>query len=243
MGSDIIFLIAILVVSVIIHEISHGFAANWLGDPTAKLAGRLTLNPISHIDPMGSIILPAILVLSGTPFLFGWAKPVPYNPYNLHRGGKWAEAIVAGAGPAANVFIALVFGLVIRLNILPTVIVNLIIPIIALNILLAVFNLIPIPPLDGSKILPQFLPRNWAFKYEEVRRMLESNMFLGFGAVIIFILVFGAYFSDVTSMITRLNSWIINIWDSNLKNCLKNMKIAMNKISSLRKNQLPILVI
>ncbi|MBL4644524.1 MAG: site-2 protease family protein, partial [Candidatus Pacebacteria bacterium] len=75
MGADVIFLIAILVVSVVIHEVSHGFAANWLGDPTAKLAGRLTLNPVSHIDPMGSIVLPAILVLSGSPFLFGWAKP------------------------------------------------------------------------------------------------------------------------------------------------------------------------
>ena len=83
MGSDIIFLIAILVVSVVIHEVSHGFAANYLGDPTAKLAGRLTLNPVSHIDPMGSVVLPAILALSGSPFLFGWAKPVPYNPNNF----------------------------------------------------------------------------------------------------------------------------------------------------------------
>ena len=204
MGADVIFLIAILVVSVVIHEVSHGFAANWLGDPTAKLAGRLTLNPVSHIDPMGSIVLPAILVLSGSPFLFGWAKPVPYNPYNLHRGGKWGEAIVAGAGPAANILIALIFGLLVRLDVLPIEMVSLVISIVFLNILLAVFNLIPIPPLDGSKILSQLLPRTLAFKYEQLRRTLESNMFLGFGAVIVFILLFGSQFASFVSILTRI---------------------------------------
>lgn len=204
MGADVIFLIAILVVSVVIHEVAHGFAANWLGDPTAKIAGRLTLNPVSHLDPMGSVILPAILVLSGSPFLFGWAKPVPYNPYNLHRGGKWGEAIVAGAGPAANILIALVFGLLVRISVLPPEITNLAISIIFLNIFLAVFNLIPIPPLDGSKILPQLLPRSLVFKYEQLRRALEGNMFIGFGAVLIFILIFGTYIAEMVSVITRI---------------------------------------
>ncbi len=204
MGADVIFLIAILVVSVVIHEVAHGFAANWLGDPTAKIAGRLTLNPVSHVDPMGSIILPAILVLSGSPFLFGWAKPVPYNPYNLHRGGKWGEALVAGAGPAANVLIALIFGLLVRLSVLPPEITSLAISIIFLNIFLAVFNLIPIPPLDGSKILPQLLPPSLMFKYEQLRRMLEGNMFIGFGAVLIFILIFGTYIAEMVSVITRI---------------------------------------
>jgi len=204
MGADVIFLIAIIVVSVVIHEVSHGFAANWLGDPTAKIAGRLTLNPVSHIDPMGSVILPSILVLSGSPFLFGWAKPVPYNPYNLHRGGKWGEAIVAGAGPAANVLIALVFGLLVRFDVLPVEITSLAISIIFLNILLAVFNLLPIPPLDGSKIFPQLLPRTLALKYEQLRRILEGNIFLGFGVVIVFILLFGSSFASLISAITRV---------------------------------------
>lgn len=204
MGADIIFLIAILVVSVVIHEVSHGFAANWLGDPTAKLQGRLTLNPISHIDPMGSVILPGILALSGSPLLFGWAKPVPYNPYNLQRGGRWAEAIVAGAGPAANVAIALVFGILVRLNVFSTDMVSLAISIVFLNIFLAVFNLIPVPPLDGSKILGQLLPRNLAVGYERLRTMLEHNPFIGFGIVIVFILVFGSPFATLVSNITRL---------------------------------------
>ncbi|PCI89579.1 site-2 protease family protein [Candidatus Kaiserbacteria bacterium] len=204
MGADIIFLIAILVISVVIHEVSHGFAANWLGDPTAKLQGRLTLNPISHIDPMGSVILPTILVLSGSPFLFGWAKPVPYNPYNLRRGGRWAEAIVAAAGPAANLVIALVFGLLIRFSILPADITNLAVSIVFLNILLAVFNLIPIPPLDGSKVFAQLLPRSLAFKYDQLRGVLERNMFIGFGAIIVFILIFGSIFANIVSSITRL---------------------------------------
>lgn len=204
MGADIIFLIAILVVSVVIHEVSHGFAANWLGDPTAKLEGRLTLNPVSHIDPMGSVILPAILALSSSPFLFGWAKPVPYNPYNFQRGGRWAEAIVAFAGPAANITIALVFGLLIRFNALPAEMAPLAISIVFLNILLAIFNLIPIPPLDGSKILGQLLPRSLAVGYERLRGMLEYNPFLGFGVVIIFILLFGSSFAAIISSITQL---------------------------------------
>jgi len=204
MGADVIFLIAILVVSVVIHEVAHGFAANWLGDPTAKLAGRLTLNPVSHVDPMGSVILPAILVLSGSPLLFGWAKPVPYNPYNFQRGGRWAEALVAGAGPAANILIALIFGVLVRFSVLPVEMVSLAISIIFLNILLAVFNLIPIPPLDGSKIFPQMLPRQLAIGYERMRVVLERNVFLGFGAVIIFVLLFGSGFATFVSNITRL---------------------------------------
>lgn len=203
MGADIIFLIAILVISVILHEVSHGFVANWLGDPTARLEGRLTLNPVSHIDPMGSVVLPAILVLSGSPFLFGWAKPVPYNPYNLQKGGRWAEAIVAGAGPAANVAIALIFSVLIRLGALPEAASSLAVSIVFINILLAIFNLIPIPPLDGSKVFPRLLPMSIAFQYERLRAVLEHNMFLGFGVIIIFILLFGSLFASLITFITR----------------------------------------
>lgn len=204
MGTEIIFLIAILILSVVFHEVAHGVAANYLGDPTARLQGRLTLNPIPHIDPMGSVILPGLLAFSGSPFLFGWAKPVPYNPYNFQRGGRWAEAIVAGAGPAANVLLALVFGLALRFGIIPEAAAGLAISIVFINILLAIFNLIPIPPLDGSKILAQFLPYNLAMAYNRFRALLEHNMLIGFGAVIIFILLFGSQFGQVIRFLTAL---------------------------------------
>src|SRR3989344_7390564 len=106
-----IFQVAILVMSVVIHEVSHGFMAYALGDSTAKYAGRLTLNPLPHIDPFGSIILPCVLSLLPGGIIFGYAKPVPYNPYNL-RNQKWGPALVAGVGPCANLLVALVFGLI-----------------------------------------------------------------------------------------------------------------------------------
>lgn len=154
---EIIFFILILIMSVVIHEVSHGYAAYMLGDPTAKLSGRLTLNPILHIDPIGSILVPGILILLNSSFLFGWARPVPYNPHNL-RGGKWGPAYVAAAGPASNLIIALVFGLAIRFGSFSAEIVGVLSMVVLLNIVLAVFNLIPIPPLDGSKILFSALP-------------------------------------------------------------------------------------
>tara|TARA_B100000745_G_scaffold130817_1_gene85246 strand:+ start:5821 stop:6444 length:624 start_codon:yes stop_codon:yes gene_type:complete len=204
MGAEIIFLIAILVVSVVIHEVAHGFAANWLGDPTARLEGRLTLNPVPHVDPMGSIILPAILALSSSPLLFGWAKPVPYNPYNLQKGGRWAEALVAFAGPAANIGIAIIFGIIVRLGILPAGAEMLAVSIVFLNVLLAIFNLIPIPPLDGSKILPRILPRSLAMHYERMRMAFEQHIFIGFGVVILAVLLFGTYLVDAVSFVTRI---------------------------------------
>ncbi len=204
MGVEILFLIAILIMSVVIHEVSHGFAANWLGDPTARLEGRLTLNPVPHIDPMGSVILPAILALSSSPFLFGWAKPVPYNPYNFQRGGRWAEALVAAAGPAANIAVALAVGLLVRVGVIPLEATNLAVSIIFLNVLLAVFNLIPIPPLDGSKVFSQLLPQPLAVGYERFREIFERNLFLSFGAVIIFVLLFGSWFALFIAHITRI---------------------------------------
>ena len=132
-------LIVALIISVIIHEMAHGYAAGWLGDPTARLAGRLSPNPLVHIDPLMSVILPGLLVLSGSPILFGAAKPVPYNPYNL-RNQKWGEAIVAAAGPLANIAIAVVFAILVRsaeVLSLPATFIELAVLIIILNIFLA----------------------------------------------------------------------------------------------------------
>ena len=103
----------VLILSIIAHEVSHGYAADALGDPTARLAGRLTLNPIPHIDLVGSILVPGLLILTGSPIMFGWAKPVPYNPYNL-KESRWGETLVAIAGSATNIFLAIIFGLVVR---------------------------------------------------------------------------------------------------------------------------------
>ena len=171
---------------------AHGYAANWLGDPTARLAGRLTANPIPHLDPMMSVILPGLLVVTGSPILFGAAKPVPYNPYNF-TNQKWGEAIVAAAGPAANVAIAIIFALLIRsaeLLSLSATFIFLAEKVVILNIFLALFNLVPIPPLDGSKILPKFLPFSLAMQYEKFRRIFEQNVALGFGLVILLFVLF-----------------------------------------------------
>lgn len=185
-------MIFILIISVIIHEMAHGYAANWLGDPTARLQGRLSANPLVHLDPMMSVILPGLLLVTGSPILFGAAKPVPYNPYNF-TNQKWGEAIVAFAGPLANFAIAGIFAVLIRLSevlSLSESFITLAFSVIMLNIFLAFFNLVPIPPLDGSKILPRLLPYPLRMKYEAFRSYFEQNVVLGFALVIIFFMVF-----------------------------------------------------
>lgn len=169
---DGLFYVIVLIMSVIIHEFAHGYSAYLLGDHTARLSGRLTLNPLKHLDPFGSVILPLLLIISNAGFVIGWARPVPYNPDNL-RKGRWGNVIVSGAGVLANLFIALVFGLFIRFATLfglPPFDPSMILPfykismiIVMINIVLAFFNMIPIPPLDGSKILFSFLPPKLRF--------------------------------------------------------------------------------
>lgn len=202
-----IFLIVIIIFSAIIHEVMHGYAADWLGDKTARYAGRLTLNPIPHIDPVGSILLPLVLVLSGSPILFGWAKPVPYNPYNL-RPGRFSEAIVAGVGPASNAIIAVFFGILTRLNFAPSL-AEFFFLIVVVNVMLCIFNLIPIPPLDGSKVLEAFLPRSLQHGYANWRRSMERNPFLGMVLVLAVVLLLGGAFSnliyDVASFIAGVS--------------------------------------
>ncbi len=180
MDPTIIFFFLALIFSIIIHEVSHGYAAEFLGDPTARLQGRLTLNPLPHIDPIGSLLLPGLLVLMQSPLLFGWAKPVPYNPYNL-RNQRWGEAIVAGAGPAVNIALALVFALLVRFGLgeLPGSFLSLAAVVVYINILLALFNLLPLPPLDGSKLLKSLLPFRAGLTFQRFESFLMQGGLIG----------------------------------------------------------------
>lgn len=192
-----ILFIAVLVISVVVHEVAHGYAASYLGDPTARLQGRLTMNPIPHIDPIGSVVVPALLAFSGTGVIFGWAKPVPYNPHNIsHRHG---DALVAAAGPISNFFLAAVAGLILRMA--PLAVSGafglFLAGVILINIVLGVFNLVPIPPLDGSKILFDFLPA----KYNYIRSRLER-----YGFVILLFFIFFAI-DLIQPVIMTLYSW------------------------------------
>jgi Zn-dependent protease len=177
---ELIYIIIVLV-SVVLHEVAHGYAAESQGDPTARLAGRLTLNPVPHFDLLGSIIIPLLTVISGVGFI-GWARPVPYTPANL-RNLKKGTIIVASAGIFANLLLAVIFSILIRVVVLPDSALVVFSAIVLVNLFLALFNLIPIPPLDGSKILFAILPQRY-FKYVE---MLERYAIL----LIILFIVFG----------------------------------------------------
>jgi len=171
---DVILSLIAVFTAIVLHEVSHGYVAYRLGDPTARQSGRLTLNPLAHVDPIGTILVPVVLVIVNSPFLIGWAKPVPINP-RFFRNPFKGMLYVALAGPAMNVALAIataVVGRVTLLAISPDVLIygtgfgaNLVHSVFFLlgmfvvyNVILAVFNLIPIPPLDGSRILTYFLP-------------------------------------------------------------------------------------
>ena len=193
-----IYALLVLLFSAIIHEVSHGFSAKFQGDNTAEAAGRLILNPRPHLDPFGSIILPLLLALPalfGAPvFIIGWAKPVPFNPNNL-RNKKWGPALVAMAGPLSNISLAVIFGLLFRVflgsTIFPPTFAAFLTIIIWINLLLAVFNLLPIPPLDGSKILFSFFPYSWRNIETWLERygffLILLFIFFGFGIILPFI--------------------------------------------------------
>jgi Zn-dependent protease len=168
--------LVILLFSAILHEIAHGYVAERLGDPTARLMGRLTLDPRKHIDPLMSIALPLLLLITGSPIIIGAAKPVPVDPFNL-RDGRRDLALVSLAGPLTNILIAIIASLILRF-IPSSIFYYLLSTIVQFNLLLAIFNLIPIPPLDGSKIFALLLPEKLA------------NAFMSLGSIGIFIIFF-----------------------------------------------------
>lgn len=187
--------IIVLMLSVIAHEVAHGYAANSLGDPTARLAGRLTLNPLPHIDFMGSILLPFLLVSTNSPILFGWAKPVPYNPYNL-TNQRWGEALVAVAGSATNILLAIIFGLIVRFGSdlgLDANSLMLATTISIVNLFLGLFNLIPFPPLDGFTALRAILPWHLSSRLHQLEHDIHSA---GALSLILFLVVFSFIFAE-----------------------------------------------
>lgn len=200
---DIIIQLIILLFSVVIHEVSHGSIANMLGDPTAKQAGRLTINPLKHLDLWGSFIVPITLfLLSAGNFVFGWAKPVPFNPYNL-KNPKRDAGFIGLAGPLSNIFLAIFFGIILRVLLAFGIFAGQVVLstifqwVILINITLACLNLIPVPPLDGSKILAALLPS----RYEHILYWLER-----YSLFILFLVVFFVF-----NLIQPIIYWIFKI--------------------------------
>lgn len=199
-----------LLISLSVHEYCHGLAAYLQGDETAKRMGRLTLNPLAHIDPVGTVIVPLIGALTGLP-LIGWAKPVPYNPYNL-SGGKWGAALVALAGPLSNFAGAIVYLLAAKfaVSVLNLPIYNLLVIFLVLlvmvNVFLGIFNFIPVHPLDGAKLADVLLD---APKYRNVRLFLETR-----GPTILFFIIILDFVSPVPilgSILGGAVGWLFSI--------------------------------
>ncbi|OYD15083.1 hypothetical protein CH333_06510 [candidate division WOR-3 bacterium JGI_Cruoil_03_44_89] len=191
--TQILIQLAILFFSIIVHEVSHGYAALRSGDPTAKFSGRLTLNPLPHIDIFGTIILPLVLLLTTRGrMVLGWAKPVPINPYNF-REPKRDIMLVGAAGPAANIGLAIIFSIILRIFPESGFFGQVLSFAVFINLLLAIFNLVPIPPLDGSRILQGFLPPDAREKYMRIEP---------FGFIIIFFLLFIGLFGRILIPLT-----------------------------------------
>ncbi|MFW0837607.1 MAG: site-2 protease family protein [Candidatus Komeilibacteria bacterium] len=205
----IIIKILSILYAIIVHEVAHGYIALRQGDPTAKLDGRLTFNPIPHLDMFGSIILPGLLLLSGSPLVIGWAKPVMVNPLNF-KNQRWGNTLVSLAGPAANLLSAIIFGLLLKILLgggylaANNYLIIFLWYLMMINIVLMVFNLIPIPPLDGSKFLFDVLPPRWdAFKLFLMRQ----------GPIILLgILIIDSWLG--LGLFAGLINWFINIFNS-----------------------------
>jgi len=191
-----------LLVGVVIHEYSHGRVAELMGDPTARRAGRLTFNPLPHLDPFGSVILPLLLILMGSPILFAAAKPVPVNPHNFKRGRRdffW----VGLAGPASNLTVALAAGLITSAvwTIAPIWLLEIGVYFVKINCILAIFNLIPIPPLDGSRLVEAYLPDRLLQGYMSIE---PFGIFIIFGLIFFFNTQFWLILSPVLKFLTNL---------------------------------------
>lgn len=179
----IILYLVIVVIALTVHEFCHAWAGHILGDITAKNEGRLTLNPLSHIDPFSTLLLPVALILLGSPVVFGAAKPVPFNPYAV-RYGKWGAALVAIAGPTSNLLMAIVVGTYLRFVDLGGVSGQFLLQFVIINLAFFVFNMIPIPPLDGSRVLYAAVPSS----IQDVMDQMER-----YGLVVIFVFLFISY--------------------------------------------------
>ncbi len=172
--------LVILIFSAIVHEVMHGAVAEKFGDDTARLEGRITLNPIPHIDPFGSIMLPLVLMLVGSPVILGAAKPVPVNFYNL-QPRRLGMVLVSLAGPLSNFGLAIIFAIILKTGFFSGFAVTVLIQAVLINLVLGTFNLIPIPPLDGSKVLAAFAPEEWMYKILSYER---------FGFILVFIFLY-----------------------------------------------------
>jgi len=171
-----LFILIAFLLSLSVHEAAHAYVADRLGDPSARLAGRVSLNPLVHLDPIGTL-LPLFLLLTGSPIVFGWGKPVPFDPYNLQRPRR-DTALISASGALANLSLAVILAVIARL----TNAYALLVPVITLNITWALFNLIPIHPLDGGKVLVGLLPQKIAYQWDEVLNR--------YGTIILIFLIF-----------------------------------------------------
>jgi len=188
---EIVIRIVVLIFSAILHEIMHGAVADRLGDPTARLSGRLTLNPLPHIDPFMSILVPGILIITGSPIVFGAAKPVPVNPVHF-KDSKKDLALTALAGPMTNFILAFSGAMVLRMfySQTPEFITHILTEIIIVNLGLTLINLVPIPPLDGSKVISILLSEKAAYSYQSISQ---------YGFFILFALLYLTPLSDLLS--------------------------------------------
>lgn len=194
--SSIIIPIAVFIIVIVAHELAHGYVAYLLGDTTAKDAGRLTLNPIRHADPVGTIILPAILILARSPVIFGWAKPVPVNPYNFANPRR-GMLLTSLAGPGANFGLAAIFAILFKTGVFAPHSIGwtFLLTGILISLILGVFNLVPIPPLDGANVVASLLPQEAAKSFMRMERygfiILIALLYLGLFDRVILPLVVG----------------------------------------------------